>query len=471
MRKGAAAYLAASVVSQGAALTRYVILARMLGPEELGFAAMLILTSQFFESVSDTGSDRFLIQDKDGDSPVMQRFVQMVMVGRGVMIATLLVLSSHLLSLFYNAPSLTPAIIAMGLAPLVMGLMNMDLYRVQRAGNFKPESIAIIVGELCGLAGTVVAATLTHDHTAVIYGFVARAIGMVLVSHCTAQRRYGWGYAKAEGLRFSRFAAPLALNGLMLFAGSQGDRLIIGSHLGPAALGQYSAIMLLIYYPTSAIAKFLINFHLPQVAGNRETPAVFAKEIDLLGGRSLLLGAAMAAGFTVVGPLVAPLLYGPRFAQPAQIFALLAVLQGLRFLRLWPTTIAIATGRSGILLANNIARMVALPAAIGANMIWSGLETILYVFTAGELLAIVVALALLSRDGWTSPRLEFARTSLFLAISGLILGWAWAWQARSLVAALVLIVLSALVLGATVRREWPTIANARGFVMRRLASR
>ena len=38
-------------------------MARLLGPEQIGLAALLILTSSFFESVSDNGSDRFLIQD------------------------------------------------------------------------------------------------------------------------------------------------------------------------------------------------------------------------------------------------------------------------------------------------------------------------------------------------------------------------------------------------------------------------
>ena len=68
-RRGARAYLAGSIVAQGCALGRYTLLARLLGPEQLGLAATLILTQQFFESLSDSGADRFSIQDKDGDTP------------------------------------------------------------------------------------------------------------------------------------------------------------------------------------------------------------------------------------------------------------------------------------------------------------------------------------------------------------------------------------------------------------------
>ncbi|MBS0489219.1 MAG: oligosaccharide flippase family protein, partial [Proteobacteria bacterium] len=65
-------------------MARYTIMARLLGPEQLGLAALLILTSSFFESVSDNGSDRFMIQDPDGDKPEVQKLVQLVFVGRGV---------------------------------------------------------------------------------------------------------------------------------------------------------------------------------------------------------------------------------------------------------------------------------------------------------------------------------------------------------------------------------------------------
>jgi O-antigen/teichoic acid export membrane protein len=102
-----------------------------------------------------------------------------------------------------------------------------------------------MVSEAVGLLGTVGAAWLVRDHTAVIYGQAARATGMVVMSHAMAQRPYVWAFVGREGARFSRFAAPLLLNGLLLFAGSQGDRLIVANRVGPAALGHYSAVLLL----------------------------------------------------------------------------------------------------------------------------------------------------------------------------------------------------------------------------------
>ena len=433
MRKGAGVYLAASLTSQAAALLRYVLLARILGPEQLGLAAMLILTSQFFDSVTDTGSDRFLIQDPEGDSPRMQGFVQMVMAGRGLLIALALALTAIPLAAIYHAPTLTPALMVLGLSPFILGFVHLDIRRLQRHGDMRQESAMTIFGEMAGLIGTVWAALVVRDHTAVIYGLVARSIAMVIASHIAAQRAYGWAFAKTEGIRFSRFAAPLFVNGLLLYAGSQGDRLIVGSRLGATALGHYSAVLLLIYYPSSALSKYVMGMHLPQVANSRPVPALLEQQSQRLAGRCLLLAVLMAAGFTLVGPVVTPLLYGRAFAQGIAIFAFLACLQSARFLRVWPTTMAVAIGRSTIVMFNNIARMVALPAAILLTLKFHSLEAIVAGFFLGEIAALVVALVLLARGSTVSLTPELKRVGGFLLVSAALWGTAWGRQNHQLV--------------------------------------
>ena len=81
-RRGTKAFLAASGVAQLCALARYTVLARLLGPEQLGLAAILILTAQFFESVTDSGSDRFLVQDRGGNDPALLRLTHPVSLAR-----------------------------------------------------------------------------------------------------------------------------------------------------------------------------------------------------------------------------------------------------------------------------------------------------------------------------------------------------------------------------------------------------
>jgi O-antigen/teichoic acid export membrane protein len=423
--RGRKAYFTATVISQAVALLRYVLLARLLGPVELGFAAMLILTASFFESISDTGSDRFLIQDTAGDSVSMLGFVHLVMAGRGLVIALSIALFAVPLAGLYHSPPLVPSLIVLGLAPLIGGFVHLDVRRLQREGNFWPESLMTIISETVGLIATVGAAWVTRSHNAVIYGLAARAAAMVVVSHVLAQRPYRWAFDRAEGARFTRFAAPLFLNGFLLFVGSQGDRLIVANRVGPAALGHYSAVLLLILYPASALVRFVGGMHLPQIAAVRSDPERLDEAGQRLAGRALMLAIAMAAGFALVGPIATPILYGRRFAQGPLIFALLGAVQSARFFRVWPTTMALAMGRTIILTANNFARQLAFPVALVATFYYPSLASIVVGFLVGESIAIMVALALLAREPAikTGPEARRVRDFLLFAMTLIAAGW------------------------------------------------
>jgi O-antigen/teichoic acid export membrane protein len=224
-------------------------------------------------------------------------------------------------------------------------------------------------------------------------------------------------------MRLTRFAAPLIFNGLLLFIGSQTDRVLVARHLGLTELGHYSAVLLLIYYPTGSITHFLAAVHLPRVAASRDHPLALEHEADALGGRTLLLALSMMVGFAIVAPPMVTILYGGKFTQPALIVALVGILQTARFLRPWPTTVAMALGRTDIVLADNVARLVSLPAAV-VGILWiGGLAGVALGFTFGELVALSTAMLLVNRA--TGARLlhGFERVATFVLASAVVVSW------------------------------------------------
>ena len=458
-RRGTKAYFAANMVVQVAGLLRFVLLARFLGAEELGIAAMLILTSQFFQSISDTGSDRFLIQDDEGDSPVMQGMIQGVLAARGVVICLALIAFGGPVAKLFGEPALAMSLIGLSLAPLIGGFTHLDFRRVQRDGDFRPESWTLFFAEPVGLLFTVAAAAITHDHTAVIYGLTARAAAQTIISHLTAERPYRWAWATDMGTRFSKFAVPLFLNGLLLFFGQQGDRVLIGASLGSATLGYYSAILLLIYYPTGMLTRFIVGVSLPPVARARNDPALFREETNQLGGRTMLLALAMMFGFALVAPTFTVLFYGESFAQPLQLFALIGALQSARFLRTWLTTIANGIGRSTIILMNNVARLLGLAAALVVGRLFPSLELIVIAFILGEVASLLLALILLRRAGAVSISRELARVLIFLAGCAVATAAAWSLQAHWYVVLAGVAVAALLHAVLVVRSEWKTISE------------
>jgi len=465
-RRGARSYLVASSVSQIAALLRYVCLARLLGPEQLGIAATLILTASFFDLISDTAADRFLIQDVDGELASLQKMVQLVLAGRGVGIAIAMALFAWPLAYFYKAPVLAPALIVLGFSPLIAGFIHLDMRRAQRGNDFRAESVSAMVSETAGLAATLIAAYLTRSFTAVLYGLIVRSLVLVLCSHLFSERRYGFGYSREHGQRLAKFSAPLMLSGLVLFLGNQGDRVLIGRTIGFAGLGQYSAILLSIYYPSTTLYKYIHTLYIPLIANARNEPGRAAQINSTLSSMTLLLALCMSAGFALVAPPMVPILYGHAFAQNALIIASVGVLQSTRFLNLWPTTIALATGRSVVILANNMLRLIAWPAALVCVAVTKDVFAIVLGFVFGEFVAFVLALLLLNRIQKSRLFQGFDRLGIFVMASTVIIGWTYLAEHPSLWAIGGLLAFTAAFAVLLLRSEGAAMAVALAYVQR-----
>ncbi|HEX4173327.1 MAG TPA: oligosaccharide flippase family protein [Acetobacteraceae bacterium] len=463
----------ANGVAQVCALLRYVILARILGPEQLGLAATLILTASFFDMISDTGGDRFIIQDARGDDPPAQKLVHLVLVCRGAATALALIVFAWPIALFYKTPALALGMATMSLSPFIMGFLHLDLRRVQRDNDFRPEALGMMVGESLGLATTVTAALVLRNYSAVIFGLVARSSALVLVSHLTAKRPYRIGFSREHAPSLTRFAAPLMFNGLVLFLGGQGDRVLVGRSIGVKGLGHYSAIMLLIYYPSQMIQRYVHAVFMPPIAAHQQNRALRDQVSDSLGGQTFLLAILMMAGFAVVAPVMVPLLYGRAFAETAPVIALIGFLQATRFLTVWPTTVALAMGRSGIVLASNLVRLAAWPCALIGAATLGGLSGIVAGFLFGEVISFCTALAMLNLREGRHLFHSAGRLANFLLAGACTLGWATAWAAGAPTPKLAITLSVATVVSAAwvLRSEAQAINSLRDIVRPAVASR
>jgi O-antigen/teichoic acid export membrane protein len=422
-RRGARLLLASTLVAQLSALLRYTLMARLLGPEQLGLAATVILIGVFFDSISDSGADRFLIQDRDGDEPRVQGLVQLMLGARGLCIAAALILFAGPLAAVYRAPELAAGVMLLAISPVILGFVHTDLARQQRSNDFRTEGYAMLAAETTSTAVTALAAWLTRDFTAVVWGLIARSAVTALISHLRAERGFRLAYAREHVRRLAWFAAPLMVNGLMLFLGQQGDRVLVSGQLGPTELGRYSVITLLAYYPTMTLLKYMGVIHLPRIAARRDDPASRNGAVDTLASQVLLLSVIMLAGFAIAAPIAVRLLFGAVYMQAGIIVALVGVLQIIRFMRLWPTTAALALGRSRTVMVTNIVRLAAFPLAIVAARFGGAIQGIIVGFIGGELLALAVGLVMVNRAAGRPLGHGFARVGLFLTAGVLLLGW------------------------------------------------
>ncbi len=109
----------------------------------------------------------------------------------------------------------------------------------------------------------------------------------------------------------------------------------------------------------------------------------------------------------------------------------------------WPTTTALALGRTGLVFIANCLRLLSYPAALAGLIFFAGLPGILSGFTLGEVVAFCVPVLVLSWGAQREMRRSLARVAMFLGTAILILAWSGA-------------------LGAALLRSWPGIVVATG---------
>jgi O-antigen/teichoic acid export membrane protein len=421
---GRKAYLIALIIAQASAFGRSVVLARLIGPEQMGLAAIIVVTAQFFDSITDTGADRFLVQDRHGDTREAAGAVHLVAVSKGILIAVLLLLLAEPIASFTGAPQTAEALRVLAIVPFLNGFTNYDFRVAQRHHQFAPEARVMLVSEVSGLIATAIAAFIVRDFTAVLYGLAVRALAGMLTSQWVASKGYFLRYSKDVALRLWKFCAPLMVNGFCIFLATQSDRVIISRFLNFADLGRYTVVLLLGLYPSLMLMRFISALYLPLIAGQRDDRGEALRIADRLESSAILLGVTIAVGFALVVPTLLPLIFGSRFATSTIVVTLLGLITAWRVTAYAPNTIALATGHTRIVLAIQSVRILGIGLAVFGVQVIGGLSGVALGLLAGELLSNLTAVVLVKRSmhwrfGRSAVRYAFALAlGLVLVVRG-----------------------------------------------------
>lgn len=401
---GAAAMSAAQVAEQACVFARNLILARLLGPDNMGVAATLAVTLSLLEMTSDLAADRLLLQAKDGDEAELQSAAQAVEFARGVLIAAAIVALAGPIARLFDVPDAVWAYRLLGLAPLLRGLVHLDAKRLVRSHRYQPLIMVDLGSQALAMAVAWPLARATGDYSAALWVIIAQVSGYAAISHLVAARRYSWGMTRAAWTRIVAFGWPLLVNGLLMFAIFQGDRLIVGVFYNMETLGVFSVAFALAMMPTMMAARIATPLVLPSLAKSYENPAQFERRYGLAMELATVVTSAYLC--LVIGSCGAIMggLYGEEYRVGGPYLAVLAGMQAFRIVRIVPTLGAMAMGDTRNALLANLWRLLALPGAIAAAALGAPVVWLIVAGIGGELLATVASIARLSRRQGVSIR-------------------------------------------------------------------
>lgn len=403
--RGGAVIGVGQVLSQGLSFLRNVIVARLISPGDFGIAATFALTVMLFEMISDLSAGTLLIQSEHGDQPRFQGTVHSVTVIRGIFNGLLLFALAWPVAHLFNIPQARWAFQWLALFPVIKGMAHLDTERCQRKMKFGPATSVEMVSQFVSAALAWPMTSWLRDYSALLWLLLIQRATATVTSYLVAERRYPIAWDRVHLARILSFGWPLLINGLLMFAIVQGDRVVIGSspRVFPAAhytmvdLGIYSAAFGLAATATLALLRVLNSVMLPTLAAGQATPDRFRRHYAAVLEVLSLLSGILGLVFVIGGKSLVTLLYGTRYAAAGNVIGWVGIMQAVRILRVGPALAALAKGDSKNSMVSNAARVAGLigvvwTAWVGGPITWMAASGV-----GGEILGLVVSLWNLQR--------------------------------------------------------------------------
>ncbi len=226
------------VVSRILVTGRLAILARIFAPSEFGAFAIATLVLAFFEVVTETGINVYLVQEKKHISKYLNEAWLVSMI-RGTVIGLLIFLSAKPVSEFFNSPNAYELILLTAVIPFIKGFINPSIVLFQKDLKFHSEFVFRSIILLFESIAMVAIALVTKSVSSMIWGFVFSALVEVALSFMYVKPwpSFTFRYVTVKDI-FTR-GKWVTLFGIFAYLAKEGDNAVVGKIIDLTALGIY----------------------------------------------------------------------------------------------------------------------------------------------------------------------------------------------------------------------------------------
>ncbi|MCF7821138.1 MAG: lipopolysaccharide biosynthesis protein [Mariprofundaceae bacterium] len=237
--KGGAWASLAFTLSRMLGLLRLTILARLLLPDDFGLMTIVMMVVASMWVLSDMGTSASVIQRSNLNRVFMHTAWHINWL-RGFILAALCWLSAPWLALFFEHPDLQPLLQWAALIPLIQGLESLGMVLLKRELNFRQRAYVDFAKES---ANTIVAILLVlYWHAsaeAMLWGVIAGTCVASILSYFLHDYRPSLQFSREAAWDIWSYGGHLMGAGILIFAMTNLDDVIIGKILGIEQLGYY----------------------------------------------------------------------------------------------------------------------------------------------------------------------------------------------------------------------------------------
>ena len=308
---------------------KFLLAARILGPEQMGLVGFATLTLAVAESMSDTGLMQALIQNKIKHGKDELGAAWTLQSSRGFSLALILVAVAGPISVFFHEPMVRQFLYIAAVIPVLRDTVNPGYAYLQREKNFRKTAFFEIGSSAVDLSLTLGAIHLGYGASSVLLGTIAgEGTTLVLTWMLLSTRirpNFHWGIIK-ELTGYGKWVWGTSVATFLL---NQADKILVGKLLGTMQLGIYQVAnrmsQLIISDSSTALGQYLFPVF---SAGHRisrdEARAHFDRTIRMVG----LLAFSGAAILALGAGMLIRLALGPQWIEAVPYLRIMAFSMG-----------------------------------------------------------------------------------------------------------------------------------------------
>lgn len=354
-------------------LGQYVVLARLLSPNDFGLMSMILVIISFAQVFTDMGLGSAIIQKKNVTENQLSTLYWINIIC-GMIVFVLVYLSSPLVAGFYREDQLIAPLYLTSLVFLVIPFGQQFQYILQRNLEFDRLAKIEVMSIALGVISSIILALFNFGVFSLVWGQIITNLVKSLMLGI-----YGWTnwrpklYFNLNDLKeFLSFGFYQMGSRIVSFFGSNMDNLLIGRFLGTEALGIYTIAYQLIIIPVTKINPIITKVAFPLFAIEQDANDKISKGFIEMSKLLSVITFPLLVGLLATAPVLVPVIFGEKWEASIPIVQILSVLGILRVLMHPNGSVLLAKGRADlafkwdtvVAIVNGVVFMLVIPFGI-----------------------------------------------------------------------------------------------------------
>lgn len=369
------------------------ILARLLDARIFGIIGISTLVVNFFHIFSNLGFSNSVISRQEEDRKKLST-IFFTSIGLGILVCILISISSPFVADFYNEPRLVRLLIVASLSFPLITTGQLYWILLQKEFNFKILAAIEVICNILGVVGTILLAYNGFEELSLIYSqlFYIAIRTFLYIFFGSKYFRPLLHFKIKEIKDHLHFGAFSIGEGVLGYAGSNIESIVIGKAISLEALGYYNIAFQLAVFPIYKLNPIIMQVSYPIMAKMKDSQGLkraYLKIVDFI----TFCNFPLLTGLLVTSAGIVPLIYGPGWEQSVDLIKIIIFVGFLYCISAPFSSIAFTKGKPNLVFYVNLSVLIFKLIAVYFLAKSYGLYGIAYAYLLSTILEIVLSLS------------------------------------------------------------------------------